>query len=267
MPTPLRARPSSSTLVRAWAPTSAESKPNSSLPDICSSQPWSACAKPWLRSNCCCSSVSPGALAGTCGTVWQPTSARASTAAAPAPHIRIQLRRFNMSSSCDSFGLAHGLGLVHGLVCMAHQRLHALAMLGKKGDARADRRLQHHAFADHQWLAHGSLYLVPHHLRIAAPAHGIEQDGEFVATQRSEEHTSELQSHSDLVCRLLLAKKKIGRSRTLAGTLSGRTVDTPPAPDRPRAAGKQAKPAREPPGLRQQPAAERSPLRIQGSRL
>src|SRR5437588_12720378 len=28
------------------------------------------------------------------------------------------------------------------------------------------------------------------------------------ANQRSEEHTSELQSHSDLVCRLLLEKKK-----------------------------------------------------------
>ena len=26
---------------------------------------------------------------------------------------------------------------------------------------------------------------------------------------RSEEHTSELQSHSDLVCRLLLEKKKV----------------------------------------------------------
>src|SRR5947207_13680855 len=29
---------------------------------------------------------------------------------------------------------------------------------------------------------------------------------------RSEEHTSELQSHSDLVCRLLLEKKKRGRA-------------------------------------------------------
>src|SRR5438132_8962498 len=29
-----------------------------------------------------------------------------------------------------------------------------------------------------------------------------------VPTSRSEEHTSELQSHSDLVCRLLLEKKK-----------------------------------------------------------
>src|SRR5437588_6930477 len=30
----------------------------------------------------------------------------------------------------------------------------------------------------------------------------------YVARERSEEHTSELQSHSDLVCRLLLEKKK-----------------------------------------------------------
>src|SRR5438034_7445199 len=31
---------------------------------------------------------------------------------------------------------------------------------------------------------------------------------------RSEEHTSELQSHSDLVCRLLLEKKKQNQQRT-----------------------------------------------------
>src|SRR5438034_11147083 len=31
---------------------------------------------------------------------------------------------------------------------------------------------------------------------------------DFLALARSEEHTSELQSHSDLVCRLLLEKKK-----------------------------------------------------------
>src|SRR5438034_6546652 len=30
----------------------------------------------------------------------------------------------------------------------------------------------------------------------------------FLPPERSEEHTSELQSHSDLVCRLLLEKKK-----------------------------------------------------------
>src|SRR5947207_12521946 len=33
--------------------------------------------------------------------------------------------------------------------------------------------------------------------------------GRLLVHRRSEEHTSELQSHSDLVCRLLLEKKKI----------------------------------------------------------
>src|SRR5260221_9967015 len=41
------------------------------------------------------------------------------------------------------------------------------------------------------------------------------EDGERVV--RSEEHTSELQSHSDLVCRLLLEKKKT-RKRMLTLT-------------------------------------------------
>src|SRR5260221_10781838 len=40
------------------------------------------------------------------------------------------------------------------------------------------------------------------HERGPRPAHHHRQPG------RSEEHTSELQSHSDLVCRLLLEKKK-----------------------------------------------------------
>src|SRR5438034_6227673 len=37
-----------------------------------------------------------------------------------------------------------------------------------------------------------------------------------VPVERSEEHTSELQSHSDLVCRLLLEKKKKGERTHLA---------------------------------------------------
>src|SRR5438132_9009458 len=45
---------------------------------------------------------------------------------------------------------------------------------------------------------------------------------------RSEEHTSELQSHSDLVCRLLLVKKKsINTTRT--PTMSPRTPRPMPA--------------------------------------
>src|SRR5438034_6463003 len=40
-----------------------------------------------------------------------------------------------------------------------------------------------------------------------------------IRTWRSEEHTSELQSHSDLVCRLLLEKKKINTERNVAACL------------------------------------------------
>src|SRR5260221_8392768 len=40
------------------------------------------------------------------------------------------------------------------------------------------------------------------------PLHSLGDRGSRGGRQRSEEHTSELQSHSDLVCRLLLEKKK-----------------------------------------------------------
>src|SRR6266496_6124600 len=41
------------------------------------------------------------------------------------------------------------------------------------------------------------------------------QEPEELARRRSEEHTSELQSRRDLVCRLLLEKKKINKNRDL----------------------------------------------------
>src|SRR3712207_8621737 len=60
------------------------------------------------------------------------------------------------------------------------------------------------------------------HLRVTvglvvllAPGHGAEADEadfEVRAAERSEEHTSELQSRQYLVCRLLLEKKKNSRS-------------------------------------------------------
>src|SRR5260221_3704069 len=52
---------------------------------------------------------------------------------------------------------------------------------------------------------------------------------------RSEEHTSELQSHSDLVCRLLLEKQKkvrSGRSMQSAHTRPDRATSSP-CPSRP----------------------------------
>src|SRR2546421_2294537 len=47
-----------------------------------------------------------------------------------------------------------------------------------------------------------------------APPPEVTRERRLPARARSEEHTSELQSRSDLVCRLLLEKKKkIGRDR------------------------------------------------------
>src|SRR5437773_6103251 len=43
----------------------------------------------------------------------------------------------------------------------------------------------------------------------------LRQDVERLHQRRSEEHTSELQSHHDLVCRLLLEKKKKKQKRVI----------------------------------------------------
>src|SRR5476649_3038680 len=53
--------------------------------------------------------------------------------------------------------------------------------------------------------------------RPAGPADAADRSGrhrQAAAGRRSEEHTSELQSHSDLVCRLLLEKKKKNKTVT-----------------------------------------------------
>src|SRR2546428_8484778 len=50
---------------------------------------------------------------------------------------------------------------------------------------------------------------------------------------RSEEHTSELQSRSDLVCRLLLEKKKNQQTRAVGHTPTARGVWSNPVGSRP----------------------------------
>src|SRR2546427_6989964 len=45
-----------------------------------------------------------------------------------------------------------------------------------------------------------------------------------LCTMRSEEHTSELQSQSNLVCRLLLEKKKLSRTTATARTSKTRSL-------------------------------------------
>src|SRR2546430_10148465 len=50
------------------------------------------------------------------------------------------------------------------------------------------------------------------------------QDNDSAAVARSEEHTSELQSQSNLVCRLLLERKEAIRSRSGCGAACGAAV-------------------------------------------
>src|SRR5438034_1826179 len=47
----------------------------------------------------------------------------------------------------------------------------------------------------------------PRSVQGARPLQRVSEDWLRLSQRRSEEHTSELQSHSDLVCRLLLEKK------------------------------------------------------------
>src|SRR5438034_9882759 len=63
-------------------------------------------------------------------------------------------------------------------------------------------------------LARGPLALVHQRAARTRPA-GVRGHRELRPAPRSEEHTSELQSHSELVCRLLLEKKKIENNTIL----------------------------------------------------
>src|SRR2546421_6200739 len=57
-------------------------------------------------------------------------------------------------------------------------------------------------------------------LALTTPPSSTAQSGQPLAQQRSEEHTSELQSRSDLVCRLLLEKKKKATTRVIVYALT-----------------------------------------------
>src|SRR5260221_8043347 len=59
-----------------------------------------------------------------------------------------------------------------------------------------------------------------------ASAHSERNPFGYGSSLRSEEHTSELQSHSDLVCRLLLEKKKKKRIRTNVQIIADNAYDS-----------------------------------------
>src|SRR5437588_5987271 len=54
---------------------------------------------------------------------------------------------------------------------------------------------------------HGEQVLLVEDQRLGVLVSAVQDGGHLAAVTRSEEHTSELQSHSDLVCRLLLEKQ------------------------------------------------------------
>src|SRR3712207_8902953 len=68
------------------------------------------------------------------------------------------------------------------------------------------RRAVHFAVGEHRDVALGDAGPP------AVPLGVLEEDGAIDVPQRSEEHTSELQSRQYLVCRLLLEKKKKNKS-------------------------------------------------------
>src|SRR2546427_1146506 len=81
--------------------------------------------------------------------------------------------------------------------------------------ARLDTRSRHAlVLRDAKWIAHSFVWR----------AHGSERVLLLAgrrAGHRSEEHTSELQSQSNLVCRLLLEKKKKNKYRVRGRLVSG----------------------------------------------
>src|SRR5437588_9590106 len=86
-----------------------------------------------------------------------------------------------------------------------HDALPIFPVLGAAGPHGIDRRLVRLIVDDKGW----------HFIKPRA-------DGREVANEsRSEEHTSELQSHSEIVCRLLLEKKNATTGFNLKSTYSG----------------------------------------------
>src|SRR5436190_4417684 len=85
--------------------------------------------------------------------------------------------------------------------CRDHPALHSFP-------TRRSSDLEDRTVADDEHLIAG-IALAEEQLVLAqAPLVKALRERRLRKNQRSEEHTSELQSHSDLVCRLLLEKKK-----------------------------------------------------------
>src|SRR5438034_6821859 len=90
----------------------------------------------------------------------------------------------------------------------------------RKGDRiYVEGRVEYRTWEDREKQTRYTTEIIAREVILLSSRGGGEGSGEFArekaaAKVRSEEHTSELQSHSDLVCRLLLEKKKKKRKKT-----------------------------------------------------
>src|SRR5438034_4716824 len=90
------------------------------------------------------------------------------------------------------------------------EKLLAAAVAKEKADVGAlSQLLIQHNLLKREFDTNQQLYdSLLQRLKDATVSAGLRATNIHVVDARSEEHTSELQSHSDLVCRLLLEKKK-----------------------------------------------------------
>src|SRR5437588_5515486 len=97
--------------------------------------------------------------------------------------------------------LANDLAHDRAIICIA---LHISAAGPEHGPSRAGHPGQNSAGVAVEYAGRVAFLIALHR----AAGHEHHTGLGVIGTERSEEHTSELQSHSDLVCRLLLEKKK-----------------------------------------------------------
>src|SRR5437588_8776274 len=94
--------------------------------------------------------------------------------------------------------LAFVLVFLAGAACGFFGAFHAHYFFARMGPGSMAQHMKQRLRAE--------LKLTPEQMQQISPI--IDHAASQLKTKRSEEHTSELQSHSDLVCRLLLEKKK-----------------------------------------------------------
>src|SRR5438034_6286301 len=127
------------------------------------------------------------------------------------------VERRNLAGSCPTIACAPSKNVIHGAKVANYFRRGA-----EFGIAAGDWKVEMPAVRDRKRKMVDGIVALNVNAYRESGAELVKGQGRFVGPRtievtaddgRSEEHTSELQSHSDLVCRLLLEKKKTSRLR------------------------------------------------------